>query len=68
MADEAQLDDVAAARPEITKAVESMLSKGKWTVPGYVESACSPVSNERPLTCLRRVRSASPPPPHLVPY
>jgi hypothetical protein len=33
-----QLDDVAKARPEITKAVENMVSKGKWTVPGYTES------------------------------
>ncbi|CEQ39463.1 SPOSA6832_00997, partial [Sporobolomyces salmonicolor] len=33
----AQLDDVAKARPEITKAVETMVSKGKWTVPGYTE-------------------------------
>ncbi|GAA5921654.1 hypothetical protein JCM1841_000896 [Sporobolomyces salmonicolor] len=31
------LDDVAKARPEITKAVETMVSKGKWTVPGYTE-------------------------------
>ena len=30
-----QVDEVAKARPEITKAVESMLKKGKWTVPGY---------------------------------
>ena len=34
-----QLDDVAKARPEITKAVENMVAKGKWTVPGYTESA-----------------------------
>jgi len=33
-----QLDDVAKARPEITKAVENMVAKGKWTVPGYTES------------------------------
>ena len=33
-----QLDDVAKARPEITKTVENMVSKGKWTVPGYTES------------------------------
>lgn len=33
-----QLDDVAKARPEITKAVENMVKKGKWTVPGYTES------------------------------
>lgn len=36
-----QLDDVARARPEITTAVEKMISKGKWTVPGYVESESS---------------------------
>lgn len=32
-----QLDDVSKARPEITQAVENMVKKGKWTVPGYVE-------------------------------
>ncbi|KAM0752757.1 ATP synthase d subunit [Meredithblackwellia eburnea MCA 4105] len=37
--DQLTLDDVAKARPEITKAVENMVSKGKWTVPGYQESA-----------------------------
>ncbi|KDQ06241.1 hypothetical protein BOTBODRAFT_39713 [Botryobasidium botryosum FD-172 SS1] len=31
------VDDVANARPEITKAVETMMKKGKWTVPGYKE-------------------------------
>merc|ERR1712000_325032 len=31
------LDDVAKARPEITKTVEKMVSQGKWTVPGYTE-------------------------------
>ncbi|GAA5979761.1 hypothetical protein JCM5350_002038 [Sporobolomyces pararoseus] len=35
--DELTLDDVAKARPEITKAVENMVAKGKWTVPGYTE-------------------------------
>ncbi|ORY81752.1 hypothetical protein BCR35DRAFT_352264 [Leucosporidium creatinivorum] len=35
--DQLTLDDVSKARPEITKAVETMVSKGKWTVPGYVE-------------------------------
>jgi hypothetical protein len=34
-----QLDDVSKARPEITKTVENMVSQGKWTVPGYTESA-----------------------------
>lgn len=29
------VDEVAKARPEITKAVETMIKKGKWTVPGY---------------------------------
>ncbi|KAL7424214.1 ATP synthase d subunit [Cryptotrichosporon argae] len=29
--------EVSHARPEITKAVETMLKKGKWTVPGYRE-------------------------------
>ncbi|GAA5839270.1 hypothetical protein JCM11251_006024 [Rhodosporidiobolus azoricus] len=35
--DQLTLDDVAKARPEITKTVENMISKGKWTVPGYTE-------------------------------
>ncbi|KAI5479850.1 ATP synthase D chain, mitochondrial [Pseudohyphozyma bogoriensis] len=35
--DQLSLDDVAKARPEITKAVETMVAKGKWTVPGYTE-------------------------------
>ena len=29
--------EVGNARPEITKAVETMIKKGKWTVPGYRE-------------------------------
>ncbi|KAK4699678.1 F-type H+-transporting ATPase subunit d, partial [Phenoliferia sp. Uapishka_3] len=33
------LDDVSKARPEVTHAVESMIKNGKWTVPGYTESA-----------------------------
>ncbi|GAA6000110.1 hypothetical protein JCM10207_006056 [Rhodosporidiobolus poonsookiae] len=35
--DQLTLDDVAKARPEITKTVENMVAKGKWTVPGYTE-------------------------------
>ncbi|KAK8869606.1 hypothetical protein IAR55_000173 [Kwoniella newhampshirensis] len=31
------VDEVAKARPEITKAVETMVKKGKWSVPGYRE-------------------------------
>ena len=31
------VDDVAQARPEILKAVETMVSKGKFSVPGYKE-------------------------------
>ncbi|ODN83370.1 hypothetical protein L202_01522 [Cryptococcus amylolentus CBS 6039] len=31
------VDEVAKARPEIAKAVETMVKKGKWTVPGYRE-------------------------------
>lgn len=30
-----QVTEVSKARPEITKAVETMLKKGKWSVPGY---------------------------------
>ncbi|ADV19439.1 F-type H+-transporting ATPase subunit D [Cryptococcus gattii Ru294] len=31
------VDEVAKARPEIAKAVETMVKKGKWSVPGYRE-------------------------------
>ncbi|KAG8925269.1 ATP synthase d subunit [Tulasnella sp. 419] len=31
------VDDVGAARPEVLKAVETMISKGKFSVPGYKE-------------------------------
>jgi len=31
------VDDVAQARPEILKAVNTMMKKGKFTVPGYKE-------------------------------
>jgi F-type H+-transporting ATPase subunit d len=30
-----QTNDVAQAHPRILKAVETMLKKGKWTVPGW---------------------------------
>ena len=29
-----QVDEVGAAHPRITEAVETMMKKGKWTVPG----------------------------------
>lgn len=29
-----QVEDVGAAHPRITEAVENMVKKGKWTVPG----------------------------------
>lgn len=35
--DQLTIDDVAAARPEITKTVDTMVQKGKWSVPGYKE-------------------------------
>ncbi|BGP24979.1 ATP synthase D chain, mitochondrial [Rhodotorula toruloides] len=35
--DQLTIDDVTKARPEITETVEKMVSKGKWTVPGYTE-------------------------------
>ncbi len=46
-----QLDDVAKARPEITKAVENMVKKGKWTVPGYTESQYTQIKryNQAPI-------------------
>ncbi|THH33818.1 hypothetical protein EUX98_g482 [Antrodiella citrinella] len=31
------VDDVGNAHPRITEAVETMMKKGKWTVPGYRE-------------------------------
>jgi len=31
------VEDVGAAHPRIVEAVETMLKKGKWTVPGYRE-------------------------------
>lgn len=31
------MDDVAAARPQVVKTVDTMVQKGKWTVPGYKE-------------------------------
>ncbi|TDL29772.1 ATP synthase d subunit [Rickenella mellea] len=31
------VDDVGAAHPHIVKTVETMMKKGKWTVPGYKE-------------------------------
>lgn len=31
------LQDIAKARPEIPQTVDTMISKGKWTVPGYNE-------------------------------
>jgi len=31
------VEDVGAAHPRITEAVETMIKKGKWTVPGYKE-------------------------------
>lgn len=30
-----KVEEVGKARPEITKATETMIKKGKWTVPGY---------------------------------
>lgn len=32
------MDDVGSAHPHITKAVETMVKKGKWTVPGALPS------------------------------
>ena len=31
-----QSDDVAKAHPRIVEAVETMVRKGKWTVPGMI--------------------------------
>ncbi|KAF8665793.1 hypothetical protein AX16_000238 [Volvariella volvacea WC 439] len=35
--DELTTEEVGRAHPRITEAVETMLKKGKWTVPGYKE-------------------------------
>ncbi|KAJ2930221.1 hypothetical protein H1R20_g6852, partial [Candolleomyces eurysporus] len=35
--DQLTTEDVAKAHPRIAEAVETMLKKGKWTVPGYKE-------------------------------
>ncbi|KIO23219.1 hypothetical protein M407DRAFT_244855 [Tulasnella calospora MUT 4182] len=35
--EELTVDDVGLARPEVLKATETMISKGKWSVPGYKE-------------------------------
>ena len=32
-----QAEDVGKAHPRIVEAVETMVKKGKWTVPGYKE-------------------------------
>ena len=36
------VDDVGNAHPHIVKTVETMVKKGKWTVPGMFYSSCSP--------------------------
>ena len=41
-----QADDVAKAHPRIVEAVETMVRKGKWTVPGMI------VRFSRPMSCL----------------
>lgn len=33
----AQTEDVAKARPQLTKTIEEMVKHGKWTTPGYTE-------------------------------
>jgi len=35
--EELTLTDVVKARPDIEKNTETMVSKGRWTVPGYKE-------------------------------
>lgn len=35
--EELTLQDIAKARPQIPQTVDTMLEKGKWTVPGYKE-------------------------------
>ena len=42
-----KVEDVGNAHPEIVKAVETMLKKGKWTVPGmFLAFSIFAVSNE----------------------
>ena len=40
-----QVEDVGDAHPEIVKTVETMLKKGKWTVPGMFDSFIFVFSN-----------------------
>lgn len=36
------LQDIQAARPEVKETVDTMVQKGKWTVPGYSEKVRPP--------------------------
>lgn len=37
-----QITEIAKAQPQITQAVETMVQKGKWSVPGYRVRSKSP--------------------------
>lgn len=46
-----QITEIAKAQPQITEAVETMIKKGKWSVPGYRVSSTT-ISREWTLTRL----------------
>lgn len=50
-----QIHDVAKARPEVQKTVDTMLKKGKWSVPGYRVSRTSQLGG-RSLTGVGEIR------------
>jgi len=51
-----QINDVAKARPEVQKTVDTMLQKGKWSVPGYrVSLVCE---TGRVADCVGEIRRA----------
>lgn len=53
------MTEVANARPEISKAVETMIKKGKWTVPGYRVSLLLDIVHRIKLTMCRRSSESS---------
>lgn len=50
-----QIHDVAKARPEVQKTVDTMLKKGKWSVPGYRVSRTSQLEGKS-LTGVGEIR------------
>ena len=52
--DQINQDDVVKARPDIDDKVTSLVSKGRWNVPGYKVCGCRRVSLKFLLTLDRR--------------